>query len=287
MIRHTDIRSSEALKKHLKDGTLISELYQQIITPEPSVTVDQAVLTAARKHSQRQSRWQQALSWAAIVIIFSLVGILTYHTLEKQVDFSPPMTPAYAPSPIPGTPSRTTSSSTDSEKQALIAADSETEPAPANDKQEQYSAQMEQRLMMPAAPELQANKYHARAAFTSQPQNDIHKPDFAGKTPTEARTKVHTKVQTKVQTKLQTNEAAVSVVSDIQHPATQVIPAVIPAAHQLLAKIEHLIQAGDFVQAVELLQQLQKNYPQQPVNPVILKHLSPYQRQDKTLEKQP
>ena len=256
MSKHTKHPSGAALEKHLKDDTFISEVYQDIPCPEPSPHLNQAIITAAGKHNRTSLWWRQPSSWAATIVIFSLVGMLTYHTLEQEKDTASSMEPVYSPSPVTAVLSDNKSDnlSDKSSKQPVSQAKVEADTKPYV-----ISVQEKTQHLSQPAPEPQAAEFRARSAFKAMHKNDTRQLNFA-------------------------RQPLASEESFAGETATeQTAPAFSPAlsAEQLLKQIQLLIQSKDFKQAAVLLQQLQENYPQQPVDPVILKQLAPWQRTTK------
>ncbi len=252
MSKHTKHPSGAALEKRLKDDTFISEVYQDIPSPEPSSHLDQAILTAAEKHHHTSSWWRQPSSWAATFVIFSLVGMLTYHTLEQEQeqekDRSSSMVPVYSPSTV------TTTLSDKVGKQGIsrakVEADTVSTSIPVKEKTQYLNT---------PAPKPQATEFRAGSAFKAMQKNDTRQLNFA-RQPIASEENVAGGIVTE-----QATPAFSSGLS----------------AEQRLKQIEQLIQSRDFKQAAVLLQQLQENYPQQPVDPVILKQLAPWQRTTK------
>ncbi len=247
MSKHTKHPSGTPLEKRLKDDTFISEVYQNIPSPEPSPHLDQAILAASRKHNRTSSWWRQPSSWAATVIIFSLVGMLTYHTLEQEKDTASSMAPVYSPAPVTAVSSdnKSDKSSKQAITRAKIAADTVSTAVPVKEKT--------QRLSQPT-PKPQAAEFRASSAFKTMHKNDTRQLNFARQP-----------------------------MASEESFTEQTVPAFSSAltAEQLLKQIQQLIQSKDFKQAAVLLQQLQENYPQQSVDPIILKQLTPWQRTTK------
>ncbi len=246
MSKHTKHPSGTALEKRLKDDTFISEVYQDIPSPEPSSHLDQAILAAARKHNRTSSWWRQPSSWAATVVIFSLVGMLTYHTLEQEKDTASSMAPVYSPSPVTAVSSdnKSDKSSKQAITRAKVAADTVSTAIPVKEKT--------QRLSQPA-PKPQAAEFRASSAFKAMHKNDTRQLNFARQP--------------------LTSEESIAGETVTEQTAPAFSSAL--TAEQLVKQIQQLIQSKDFKQAAVLLQQLQENYPQQPVDPVILKQLAP------------
>ena len=261
MSKHTSSLSEGVLKKHLKDDAFISEVYQDIPSPEPSSHLDQAILAAAGKHLRSPSWWRQPSSWAATMVIFSLVGLLTFHTLEQEKDTASSLPPVYSPAPVSAVISANKSDkqSDKSSEQVVskvnFATDAVSTAVPLKEKT-QHSSQ--------PAPQPQAAEFRARSAFKASAlktmhKNDTRQPDFSRQP--------------------MASEASIAEQTITAQPAPAFSSAL--SAEQLLKQIQQLIQSKDFKQAALLLQQLQNNYPQQPIDPVILKQLAPWQRTTK------
>ncbi len=257
MSKHTKSPSGTTLEKRLKDDTFISEVYQGIPSPEPSAHLDQAILTAAGKHNRTSSWWHQPSSWAATAVIFSLVGMLTYHTLEQEKDRSSSMVPAYSPSPVTSVLSDNESdnlpdkSSKQTVSRSKVGVDTVSTAIPLKEKTQHLNT---------SASKPQATEFRARSAFkTMHNNNDTRQLNF---------TRQPMAGEESIAGEIVTEQSAPAFSSAL-------------SAEQLLKQIQQLIQSKNFKQAAVLLQQLQENYPQQPVEPIILKQLAPWQRTPK------
>lgn len=136
---------------------------------------------------------------------------------------------------------------------AMTAADNDNNITPVTLKKQQHSLLKEEAMPPAPAPTAVSGHYRAKAAFKSMRDNDARQLNFATEAP------------------------VAESVSSFQMPKVTVAD---QTPEALLTQIKHLITSGDFEQAAALLNQLQKNYPQQAVDPVILKQLAPYQLQD-------
>lgn len=241
-----DLRNNNQSSTAVSDEQFISELYHNIDMPEPAAELDHKILNAARRHQPVRPWWQQAGSWAAGIIIASFVGILSFHSwqAEQQIlqqESSDLRTPA--PTPV-------------------------TTPAPAS-----IQAAMTAGEVLPAGIDSQATG-SARGPRNSQPAG--------GSAPTQYRArKAFRHMSTNDTRQLNFNRPQAAAAIPPQSKQTILQPALIGAtSQQTLTTILRLIKTGQLEKAGVLLSEYQKKYPQEPVDPVILRQLAPYQLQN-------
>lgn len=261
-------------EKHLQHESSLSELYQDIESPTPSDTLDQSILSIARKASRKPLKqsthwWQQPASWAASVAVFSLAALLSHQIwlTEQNIseqDFAPKeaieakqnIEPLSSPSDsiVPNHAKekmhRRLSDKNDSRKLLF-----KSEPAPI------IPAAQERTLRSPLKTlSIEADQTHTQKSGMDEAEMDSEMDS----------------IEITIQA-LPLREETVLTEKKEQDVRGHSSKANYSKAQSLhLDKIQLLIEQGKIDEAKELIQQFKIKYPEISVSPVILQHLSPY-----------
>ncbi len=257
-------------EKHLQHESSLSEQYQNIESPTPSDTLDQNILSIARKTSRETQKqathwWQQPASWAASVAVFSLAALLSHQTwlAEQNIseqDFAPKdaieakqnsetlslPSDSVVPNRTKEKMHRRLNDKNDSRKLLFKSA-----PAP----------------IMPVLQERQSrHPLKTLPIETNQTQTQEIGMDEA------EMDSIEITIQP-----LPLREKAVLTEKKEQVSRVHYSKANYSKAQSLLLdKIQLLIEQGRIDEAKELMQQFKLKYPEISISPVILQHLSPY-----------
>lgn len=251
--------------QYLQGDSQLSRLYKHSDHPTPSAQLDQTILAAARRQAAHHHWWSKPGSWAATIAIVSLAALLAHNTWKTEQEYlqqerdsqifrdSSPETEAQRdqassvvtglsqkeakPLSKPAEPSRQRSTSTDARKPRYKSA-----PAPV--------------LAIPLEPRL------------SQPASSLSREEAASAPGRPTPAKPRTSLQGAAN--LSETMTADSVTSKAKS-----LPASDLEARQWLEQIRQLLSNHQSEEARQLYQQFRKQYPDYPVDPVILQQLSP------------
>jgi len=251
-----DNEDNAFFEKYLQGESLLSDLYQQTESPEPSDTLNQSILSAARSYSEQTKKktnhwWTQPGSWAASIAIFSLVALLTHETwlaeqtlLEK--DFSPAPSVETSQSSERFSDSQAKKFSPHREKNDSRKLLYKSAPAPIMPAASGY--------MMPGKNSPMDSLSELSESFPRA--RSIAADDADSAVPTAAQTLAQpTFAQEKEQKKLKAADSEPQLMLD---------------------EIQQLMKNNQLDKARALLIQLRTKYPDTPIDPVILQQLSPY-----------
>ncbi len=266
-----DSQDEVFFENYLQGNSPLSDLYQKADSPEPSDELNQKILSAARISAEKAPPplkthwWAKPGSWAASAVIFSLAGILAHNTWQAEQDaLEKDLLPEQSLSKksIPSDYSMPSESkvSTESEFQT---SSSGRPLAQAKKRIPQEEKNDSRKLLYKStpAPVMQAApKYMTRSQIGSvadMTETEVLKMENAGD-----------KIQSLPELEMQVDEKEQSANRLNQEQEQE---------QQLwLKKISQLIANEKFAEAQQLLLQFKIKYPDYPIDPVILQHLSPY-----------
>lgn len=246
---------------YLEGDSPLSEIYKNIDSAEPSNKLNQAILSAARasadQSSDSKSWWTQAGSWAASVAIISLVGILTHNTWQAEQDtvhkeiqgesldsFSQHFSQQRsAAKPVPD--------KTQKEPDSQLGTS-----APSHAHEKKYILQDNEKdsrkLLYKSAP-APVMQAAPRSFELNKPASLLEESQIQAFEKAQDEIQYLPKIEAKRTKKKQLTEQQIR-----------------------LNEISQLIEKNKIEQAQELLLQFKTKYPDYPIDPVILKQLSPY-----------
>jgi len=237
-----DKQEEEFFTQYLQGTSRLSEIYQNTDTPEPSDKINQHIIAEARKAAARKkainSSWlAKPGSWAATIAIVSLVGLLTLNTWQKEQDeLQRPLRETLAP-------------------QAPLA-------------EEESGSPVESRF------EIKEKKDSRKLIFKSAPApvlQKAQKKSLSGRVGSGLSTEDIETVKTLADQPLPASSENYSDLS--QEPGK--LEDAFSSEQQQLLKIKQLLENKQLEEARQLLTQFRKKYPHYPIDPVILRHLSP------------
>ncbi len=242
-----DLQNNNQSGTDMNDEQFISEFYQQIDMPEPAAELDHKILNAARRQQPVRPWWQQAGSWAAGIIIASFVGMLSFHTWQaEQQTLQQESSDLGTPAPIPATSPAPVSIQGNMTAEEILPAD-KTAGRTTHSVRETRTSQ--------PVPSSAPTQYQAKKAFRHMSTNDTRQLNF--------------------------NRPQAAAAMPSQSNQLMLQPAFIAATpQQMLTTIYRLIKTRQLEKARILLSEYQRKYPQEPVDPVILRQLTPYQLQN-------
>ena len=253
---------------YLQGNSQLSDLYQKADSPEPSEELNQSILSAAEASTEKTSSvipirthwWAQPASWAASVAIFSLVGLLAHNTWLAEQDASekdffqkPSINNRSLSTPLPGKVKAESDFQTTPSAKPLAQAKKRIPQEEKNDSRKLLYKIRPAPVMQAAPAYMKRNK---TGAVSDEVNTHIEALEYAG-APTQSLSEMEQKKQlspsAKKRYKTQSTE------------------------QQLwLEKISQLIKDNQPDKARELMRQFKIKYPDYPIDPVILQHLSPY-----------
>jgi len=253
-----DKQDNDFFTEYLKGNSELSEFYKKIDAAEPPNKLDESILSAARasckKSSATQNWWTQPGSWAASVAIISLAGILAHNTWQADKDVL---------------------------QQEIQKAQQESlEPL----SQQLSTAKPDQAKMAPDTQEEKsaAPRTRAKKNILQDQENDSQKLLYkAAPTPVMQSAPEHFELnksksllkESQIQGFKDAHEEIVNL-PEIEAQKTE--KSRLTEQQIWLDKISQLIEQNKIEKAQKSLLQFIAKYPDYPIDPVILKHLSPY-----------
>lgn len=243
---------------YIEGDSPLSETYKAIDCAAPSKQLDRTILAAAKaaaeQASQGKSRWAQASSWAASIAIISLAGILAHNTWQAEEDALHQEIPIAKQDKI--LPEK--KSMPVQPEAASIGADRKTQTFSRGKENISRDTTNDSRKLIyqsAPAPVMQSAPAYFNATKTKslkqesriqalQEQQFENSPERVIKRHEPLAKKAPKKPLTKQQTELNI--------------------------------ISRLIESNNISQAQKLLLEFKTKYPDYPIDPVIIKHLSPY-----------
>lgn len=250
-------QDNEFFDAYLEGDSPLSEIYKNIDSVEPSNKLNQTILSAARasadQPSDSKSWWTQAGSWAASVAIISLVGILTHNTWQAEQDTVHKEIQGESLDSFSQqrSASKPTPDKTQKEPDSQLGTS-----APSHAGAKKYILQDNEKdsrkLLYKSAP---------APVMQAAPRSfELHKPASLLE---ESQIQAFEKAQDEIQylPKIEAKRTKKKQLTEQQIK---------------LNEISQLIEKNKIEQAQELLLQFKTKYPDHPIDPVILKQLSPY-----------
>lgn len=263
---------SKFFDTYLEGDSPLSEVYQKVDCAQPSNKLNQTILSAARASAEQssgsKSGWTQAGSWAASVAIISLAGLLAHNTWQAEQDAVHKELQGESPNSF---------SQTQTQADLLAKPDAVSRPYKAGleaDIQVEQEVQVlsrakksisrdkskDSRMLLyksAPAPVMQSAPEHFELNKTAPLLKASQIQGFAD---------VHKEIQHSPEVKAERAQ---------EKPlAGQTKP--LAEQQAVFKQITQLIENNKIEQAQALLLQFKTKYPDYPVDPVILKHLSPY-----------
>ncbi|MCU7938767.1 MAG: hypothetical protein KZQ64_12260 [gamma proteobacterium symbiont of Bathyaustriella thionipta] len=241
---------------YLEGKSSLSEIYQQIDSAEPSDKLNQSILSAARVSTEQtaitKNSWTQTASWAASVAAISLVGILAHNTWQAEQDAAQTLEEDGLPSL--SQPERVLKAKPGKAEMESSMPAGRSAPAHARAKKNvlSNSANDSRKLLYKSAP--------APVMPSAPGYFELNKTEsLSDKSQVQAFEDAHKEI-------LASPAVEAKKIKQDRFSEQQI----------MLNKIIQLIDNNKIEQAQKLLFQFKTNYPNYPVDPVILKHLSPY-----------
>ncbi|WP_198266256.1 hypothetical protein [sulfur-oxidizing endosymbiont of Gigantopelta aegis] len=242
--------------QYLEGNSNLSELYQSSDSQKPSSELDKNILSAAKDavNTSNKSWWTQPSSWAASIALFSLVGLLAVNTWQAEQQLTEEAILPQAAMEAVSTSNITADMTTDMTEMDSM-------PSLARKKKSKPKAKVEK-----------SSIDTRKLRFDSNPMPKMQATPSA--LPSAAM---------KYQQRVQFNNAPALSEATIQNiiiPEQEILTHKnqhnTDEAEQKLVEIKQFINNGQLNNARHALQQLQKKYPNYPIDPVILQHLSPH-----------
>ena len=253
----------EFFTQYLQGESRLSKLYQKTDTPAPSDRLNASILAAAEKQASRNNWWANPGSWAATVAIVSLVGLLTHNLLQEEQDqllkkpFQDHMEQQSFSAPLPAAKLKSRSESM-SEPELIV--------EPELDVLNRANVNRDSRTNV--------NRDSRRLLFKSAPAPVL--PAASGNLFSEQSASFfETKGEAKGENIGEEDIKAIQTLSN--QPADEEIrlPHDLSDEQQQLLNIKKLLENNQLEAAEKLLARFKEKYPDYPIDPVILEHLSP------------
>lgn len=253
---------------YLQGNSQLSDLYQKAAVPEPSDKLNQSILSAAKASTEKTSSvipvkthwWTQPASWAASIAIFSLVGLVAHNTWMAEQDASekdffqkPSVNNGSLSTPLPGKAKAESDLQTNNSAKPLAQAKKRIAQEEKNDSRKLLYKIKPAPVMQAAPAYMKRNK---TGSVSDEVNTHIEVMEYAGDS-----------IQPLPEMEEQ-KQISPSVNKKYKAHSTE---------QQLwLEKISQLIKDNQPDKARELMRQFRIKYPDYPIDPVILQHLSPY-----------
>ena len=250
----------EFFTQYLQGESRLSKLYQKTDTPAPSDRLNASILAAAEKQASRNNWWANPGSWAATVAIVSLVGLLTHNLLQEEQDqllkkpFQDHMEQQSFSAPLPAAKLKSRSESM-SEPELIV--------EPELDVLNRANVNRDSRTIV--------NKDSRGLIFKSAPAPVL--PAASGNLFSKQSASV---LDAKGENIAEDEIKAIQTLSIQAADEEARLPHDLSDEQQQLLNIKKLLENNQLEAAEKLLARFKEKYPDYPIDPVILEHLSPH-----------
>jgi len=258
----------EVFTQYLQGESRLSKIYQKTDTPAPADKLNASILAAAEKQASRNNWWANPGSWAATVAIVSLVGLLTHNLWQEEQDhllkkpFQDHMEQQSFSAPLPATALKKPRSESKPESKSELKFEPELDILSRSQKTFQLDEKNDRQANINKDSRTIVNKDSRGLLFKSAPAPVL--PAASGNVFSEQSDSV-----------LEDEIKAIQTLSN--QPADEEVRAHNEfSAEQQLLNIKKLLENNQLEAAEKLLARFKEIYPDYPIDPVILEHLSPH-----------
>lgn len=236
----------EFFQQYLQGDSQLSELFQQTESPEPSNQLDQTIIAAAKHQAGKNQWWKKPGSWVATIAVISLVALLAHNTWQIEQDY---IQHQDAPHVFPD--------------------------APPEEAEFEIQSQPASKAMPTAA---QRSKARPEKFLQRRETKDARKPLY--KTAPAPVLTIPSENRLSEQADAVPEAEAMDTLGNLSgiKAKESVRGKSLPEAdaQQWLEKIKHLLSNNQSKEAQQLFMEFRKKFPDYPVDPVILRQMSPY-----------